>query len=117
MVIIFSFKIKFQFNKLIFLAHGKLTRIIQSDRCWHCDAPCGVQTGDRYVKLSGSCNDAQSVFLYDKVTGVLEHACSSTRVCIRTWSDNFLVVATSCNADPVWMQGNTRFTRTSCKCC
>lgn len=56
------------------------------------------------------------MFLYDKVTGALEHACSGMKACVRTWDDLYLVIAPKCDTDPIWYQSNNRFTRTSCKC-
>ena len=103
-----------------FLEHGELTRIFPLSYteilCWYCHAACGESSPDRHVYIRDSCNNIQSVFLYDKVTGILKHACSGVIACLRQGDSSLIVSQSNCNADPVWMQANNRFTRTSCKC-
>ena len=94
-----------------------MTRIIpnvERGLCWYSDPVCGARSVDRHIWFSDQCSDIQSVFLYDKVTGVLQHACSGAKLCLR--SDRYVILSeTNCNSDPIWYQENTRFTRTSCK--
>ena len=100
-----------------FLEHGELTRIfdLSGTLCWYLYAVCGQPSVDRHLVARSICNDAQSVFLYDKVTGILKHACSGIIACLRETDNELIASQSNCNAHPVWMQANTRFTRTSCK--
>ena len=100
---------------------GQLTRIrsaINPLKCWKIYSDqCGASISELQIYFSYYCTVTSSIFAYDKITGLLYHACSGRKACMRDWSDWRIVVSPVCTDDPEWFthNSNTRFTRTSCK--
>ena len=100
--------------------HGELTRIRSKSMTNLCMVPwyanCDRGTQESELIYSDTCNTEISIFLYDKVNGVLRHVCTDKKVCMKDWGgDEDLVLSDRCDDIPVWHGSNNRFTRTSCK--